>query len=243
MKVALYARVSTKDQTTDNQTIRLRSYAKTRVYEVVDEYVDVASGKNAHRPELDRMLADAKQHRFEKIIAVKIDRVGRSLINLKNIVDNLEKWNVGLEMIDQDIDTRSASGRLMINLLGAFAEFERELIVERTRDGLARAKKQGKKLGNECKTLTPYQIDKAKRILAENPNISQRKLAEQFEGISRTCLISGLRDLGLISGRQTGCNGVYKEPNEKSSGRQANVRKPQTDPIYIRSRVANEGME
>lgn len=229
MKVGLYARVSTKDQTTDNQIIRLREYCQSRGYEVVGEYVDVASGKLTHRPQLDAMLKDAKKRRFDKIIAIKIDRIGRSLINLKNIVENLTTWGIGLEMVDQDIDTSSASGRLMISLLGAFAEYERELIVERTNDGIARARKQGKDIGRARTELSPYQIDKAKQIIEQNPNISARELASHFDGIGRTCLIARLRELGIYNGRKGGYDGVYKETSKNTDGREPFVLQPQKE--------------
>lgn len=207
MKVALYARVSTDKQETDNQMIRLNEWAGNMKWEVFDRYVDIASGKNAKRPELTRMLQDAKKHRFDTIIAVKLDRIGRSVIDVRNIVENLLNWDVGLKMLDQDIDTKSSSGRFTLTILSAVAEFERELIVERVNDGLARAVKEGKTLGRPKNTLSKYQIEKAKEIIAENPNISQRKFAEQFDGIGRKQLIAQLTDMGIwppSSGSKTG---------------------------------------
>lgn len=217
--VCLYARVSTEKQTTDNQIIRLREFAQSRGYNIYKEYEDTASGTLQRRPALDEMLKDAKQHKFDKILAVKIDRIGRSLTNLKNIIDDLMLWNVGLEMLDQSIDTSSASGRLMITLLGAFAEYEREIIVERTNDGIARARRQGKHLGHPYTKLSDYHINKAKRILGENPKISERKLAEQFDGIGRTKLIEELKSLGILEiGRKGGYVGVYIPDTEKTNG-------------------------
>lgn len=218
--VAMYARVSTDRQDTDNQMIRLREWATNNGWTVYNEYVDVASGKNTRRPSLTKMLEDAKMHRFDTIIAVKIDRIGRSVLDFKNIMEKLEAWDVKIKMLDQDIDTSTASGRFMITMLSAVAEFEREVIVERVNDGLRRAEKEGKVFGRPKKTLSDYQIEKAKRILAENPNISNRQLAEQFEGISRTALIKGLRDLGILgeSGQKTLSDGVYKETPKKSDG-------------------------
>lgn len=198
MKVGLYARVSTDKQDTDNQMIRLREIAQNRGYEVFDEYVDIASGRNAHRPNLDRMMKDAKQHRFDKIIAVKLDRIARSVTNLNNLMNDLYTWNIGIEFIDQPIDTSTPAGKMILTILGAMAEFERELIVERTNDGLKRAKKEGKTLGRKTVTLSDYQLEKARSILSENPNISMNALSKQFTGISRNTLLKCLKEEGLI---------------------------------------------
>ncbi len=198
MKVGLYARVSTDKQDTDNQMIRLREIAQNRGYEVFDEYVDIASGRNAHRPNLDRMMKDAKQHRFDKIIAVKLDRIARSVTNLNNLMNDLYTWNIGIEFIDQPIDTSTPAGKMILTILGAMAEFEREPIVERTNDGLKRAKKEGKTLGRKTVTLSDYQLEKARSILSENPNISMNALSKQFTGISRNTLLKCLKEEGLI---------------------------------------------
>lgn len=198
MKVGLYARVSTDKQDTDNQMIRLREIAQNRGYEVFDEYVDIASGRNANRPNLDRMMKDAKQHRFDKIIAVKLDRIARSVTNLNNLMNDLYAWNVGIEFIDQPIDTTTPAGKMILTILGAMAEFERELIVERTNDGLKRARKEGKTLGRKNVTLSDYQLEKARSILKDNPNISMNALSKQFTGISRNTLIKCLKEEGLI---------------------------------------------
>lgn len=198
MKVGLYARVSTDKQDTDNQMIRLREIAQNRGYEVFDEYVDIASGRNANRPNLDRMMKDAKQHRFDKIIAVKLDRIARSVTNLNNLMNDLYAWNVGIEFIDQPIDTTTPAGKMILTILGAMAEFERELIVERTNDGLKRARKEGKTLGRKTVTLSDYQLEKARSILKDNPNISMNALSKQFTGISRNTLIKCLKEEGLI---------------------------------------------
>lgn len=198
LKVGLYARVSTDKQDTDNQMIRLREIAQNRGYEVFDEYVDIASGRNAHRPNLDRMMKDAKSHRFDKILAVRLDRIARSVINLNNLMIDLDNWKVKIEFIDQPIDTSTPAGKMILTILGAMAEFERELIVERTNDGLSRAKKNGKTLGRKSVKLSDYQIEKARTILTENPNISMNELSKQFTGISRNTLKKLLKEEGLI---------------------------------------------
>ena len=228
MKVALYARVSTDKQTTDNQMIRLREWAERNNWEVYKEYVDVASGKNTRRPSLTEMLNDAKMRYFDCIVAVKLDRIGRSVIDLKNIMEKLEAWEVSIKMMDQEIDTTTASGRFMITMLGAVAEFEREIIQERVNDGLERARREGKTLGRPKNTLSRYQIDKAKSILEADPTISQRKFAEQFDGIGRKQLISQLTDLGIWppSGSKSLSGGVYKGGLKNTNGEQSDVSEP-----------------
>jgi len=149
IRAALYARVSTNDeiQHPENQLIRLRERAKYSGYEVVGEYVDEKSGKDANRPELQRLLTDCRNRKIDIILITKLDRMMRSTQNLLNILEDLDRWGVALECIDQPIETRSAMGRMMITILGAVAEFERELISERVKDGMARAKAQGKHVG------------------------------------------------------------------------------------------------
>lgn len=227
MKVALYARVSTDKQTTDNQMIRLREWADKMGWDVFKEYIDVRSGKDTRRPSLQEMLNDAKHKEFDLVVAVKLDRIARSVIDLKKVMEDLQSWNVGVKMLDQDIDTTTASGRFMITIIGAVAEFEREMIVERTKDGLNRARKQGKVLGRKARELSPYQIEKAKSILAENPNISQRQLAEQFEGIDRRQLISQLKALGILQdGAKRVSTPLYILNQKKGIGAESDVSVP-----------------
>lgn len=196
--VALYARVSTPGQELDNQIQRLVDVAYYRGYVNYQSYYDIASGGNPRRPALDQLMQDAKNGEISHIIATKLDRLTRSTINLLSIMKQLESWNVTVEFLDQPIDTSTPSGKMMITVLGAMAEFEKELIRDRTKDGLARAKAQGKVGGRPKRELSAYQIAKAKELIAENPNISQTELAEQFSGISRATLIKLLKEEGII---------------------------------------------
>lgn len=198
MIVAIYARVSTEEQNPDNQIIRLREAAEARGYLVYAEYIDVASGAYSKRPQLDRMLSAAKSGKFQKIMAVKLDRLARSVINLARIMQDLEEWSVGVEFLDQPIDTSTASGRFTTTILAAVAEFERELICDRTKDGQARVRAQGKTIGRPRRRLTDYQREKIIRILEEEPDISDYRLAQQFEGISRNTLIKMAKEEGLL---------------------------------------------
>lgn len=199
MTIALYARVSTQDQDPMNQVQRLNQVAKARGYTDVEYFIDKASGADPNRPELDRMLKDAQQGSIERIIATKLDRLARSTINLLSIMQKLDTWKVAVEFLDQPIDTSTPMGKMMLTVLGAMAEFERELIRDRTNDGLAKAKAQGRVGGRPKRELSEYQLKKAKEILEKNPQISHEALAEQFQGISRATLIKLLREKEMIS--------------------------------------------
>ena len=136
-RIALYARVSTRDQHIEPQLDALRSYAEARRLEVVAEYVDHGvSGAKDRRPALDLMMREAKRRRFDAVAAVKLDRIARSVRHLTTLAAELEAVGVDLVVTDQAIDTSTPSGRLLFNVLGAMAEFERDLICERTSAGM-----------------------------------------------------------------------------------------------------------
>ena len=139
-RVALYARVSTnKDQSVETQLFALRDRAVARGYEVVAEYTDEgisgAKGRDK-RPALDAMMKDAARGKFDMVAATALDRLGRSLQHLVGMVAELDALRVGLFVQNMALDTSTPVGRLMFNMVGAFAEFERELIRERTLLGL-----------------------------------------------------------------------------------------------------------
>lgn len=208
INVGIYARVSRDEQNLDNQLLILRDAVKDHNDKVredgkgiewitVDEYTDKLSGANASRPGINRLMQDAEDGKIDLILATKIDRIARSSLNLANICAKLDKWQVGLKFIEQPIDFTSPEGRLLRTFLGAIAEFELELIHSRTKDGQARARKEGKIIGRPKTVLSDYQIQKAKEILAANPDISQRQFADQFIGIGRRQLIEELRKMGI----------------------------------------------
>lgn len=149
MKVALYARVSTadKDQNPETQLVRLRAFAIAREYEVVGEYVDFKSGTDPNRPKFKEVKEALRLGTVKGVIVVRLDRVMRSTVELLNFIKETERWGAALICVDQPIDTGSATGRLMITILGAMAQFEAEIGRERIRDGLARKKAEGFTLG------------------------------------------------------------------------------------------------
>ena len=148
MKVAIYLRVSTKDQTTLNQELELIKYCERNDYEVYNIYKDEGvSGSTTSREGLDLMLQDMRQKYFNAIIVWKLDRLGRSVQHLLQILGELKNKNVRLICTDMNIDTGTPQGKFFFTIVGAFAELEREIIRERIFAGLSRAKKQGKNLG------------------------------------------------------------------------------------------------
>ena len=149
-RAAIYVRVSTDKQTVENQLRELRQIAVRRGWEVVEEYHDAgisgAKGRE-QRPGLDRMLKDASRRRFDVVMAWAIDRLGRSLIDLLSTIQDLQECGVDLYLDQQSIDTTTPTGKLMFQVTGAFAEFERSMIRQRVNAGLRRAVEQGKQLG------------------------------------------------------------------------------------------------
>ena len=153
-RVALYARVSTVSQTTENQLLELRQTASRMGYTIVTEFVDngISGAKGrCDRPALDQMLKQATQRRFDMILCWDISRLGRSLQNLVEILTDLQSMKIDLFFQQQGLDTSTSSGRMIFGIFGALAEYERELIRERVIAGQQRAKAQGVKLGRPSK--------------------------------------------------------------------------------------------
>ena len=149
-RVGIYLRVSTDGQTTENQRRELEAVAARSGWEVVDFYEDAGiSGSNGRekRPGLDRLLKDATARRINMIAAWSVDRLGRSLQHLVELLNELQALHCNLYLHQQAIDTTTPSGKAMFQMCGVFAEFERAMIVERVNSGLARAKAKGVKLG------------------------------------------------------------------------------------------------
>ena len=149
-RAALYVRVSTDAQTVENQIRELRQVAKRRGWDVGEVYKDAgisgAKGRNG-RPGLDAMLTDASRRKFDIVMAWAIDRLGRSLSDLLDTIRHLEACGVDLYLDQQAIDTTTPTGKLVFQIAGAFAEFERTMIRQRINAGLKRAVAQGVKLG------------------------------------------------------------------------------------------------
>jgi DNA invertase Pin-like site-specific DNA recombinase len=160
MRVAIYLRVSTDEQTTENQRFELEAVAKARSWSVVgmydDDGVSGAKGRE-YRREFDRLLKDATRGKFDMVAAWSVDRLGRSLCDLVGFLNEIHAAGVELYLHRQALDTSTPSGRALFQMLGVFAEFERSMIVERVRAGMARARAQGKHLGRPAMRHATHQ--------------------------------------------------------------------------------------
>lgn len=169
LRVALYLRVSKRDQTEENQRTALRQVAEQRGWQTV-EYVDhgISGAKGREkRPNFDRMCKDATAGKLDLIAAWSLDRLARSISHLVRFGEEIRAANVGLFVLKQQIDTETPAGRLMFTMLGAIAEFEREIIRERINAGIERARKHGTKSGNphgRPRKIDP-QIEDAVRLM------------------------------------------------------------------------------
>ena len=151
-RVALYLRVSTTEQTTDNQRLELDAVIKRCGWKTVEVYEDhgISGAKSRDkRPAFARMMQDATRRRFDVIAAWSVDRLGRSLQDLVSFLNELHALGIDLYLHQQALDTSTPSGRAMFNMCGVFAEFERAMIQERVKSGLSRARAKGKQLGRK----------------------------------------------------------------------------------------------
>jgi DNA invertase Pin-like site-specific DNA recombinase len=150
MKVAIYVRVSTNEQTTENQIRELTDWAGRAGHEIAhvfdDNGISGAKGRQ-HRKEFDKLLKGAVRREFDMVAAWSVDRLGRSLQDLIGFLQELHGAGVDLYLHQQALDTSTPSGKAMFQMMGVFAEFERSMISERVKSGLARAKSNGKTLG------------------------------------------------------------------------------------------------
>ena len=165
--IRAYARVSTDEQTTDPQTAELEKAGADIIYE------DVASGASRRRPELQRLLEDLRAG--DTLLVVRLDRLARSLLHLLQIVDQLAAKGCFFRSLADNLDTTTAQGRLLLGFLGTIAEFERSLIAERTKAGLASARAQGRVGGN------PRLKDKSDE--AARRQISLKRRAQYLDGL------------------------------------------------------------
>jgi DNA invertase Pin-like site-specific DNA recombinase len=164
-RVALYARVSTLNrQDPEMQLSELREYAARRGWTVFGEYVDQGvSGSRESRPELNRLTEDAHRRQFDAILVWKIDRYGRSLKHLVNALADLCAYGVAFISFRDNLDLSTPSGRLMFQIIGAMAEFERSLIQERVKAGLRNARAKGKKFGRPRVEIDAVRVAELRR--------------------------------------------------------------------------------
>ncbi len=145
MKVAIYARVSTEDQDADKQIEICQEACKRAGHEIYKIYKDMISGTSSSRPQFNKLLEDLRHYRFDMVMVTKLDRLGRSLQHLLSLFDEFKRKGVHFNAATQNIDTSTPSGRLQMQIMGAFAEYERNIISERTKEGLRKAIGVGKR--------------------------------------------------------------------------------------------------
>ena len=184
MRACIYLRVSTDDQTTANQERELRAAAVRAGHEIVviyrDEGISGSKGRDK-RPGFDAMHRDASRRRFDVVMAWSVDRLGRSLQDLVGFLSELHALGIDLFLHQQGIDTLTPAGKAMFQMMGVFAEFERSMIQERVRAGIARAKAQGKHCGRPG--LKPQLAQAIRDALAVPGRPGIRVIAKQF-GVS-----------------------------------------------------------
>ena len=189
-RVAVYARVSTKEQSTEAQVAQLTTSCQARGWDNAAVFRDDGiSGVRDNRPELDRLRQRMAAGEFDTIVVSKMDRLGRSLGMILRLWDEADAAGVRVIVIDQGIDTSTPAGRLQRNMLAALAEFERELILERTRAGIARARALGKKFG------APRRIPEsaAREIVARREQGESLRLISQRMNVKLGAVRSVLR--------------------------------------------------
>jgi DNA invertase Pin-like site-specific DNA recombinase len=153
-RAALYLRVSTLDQHPETQLYDLRQMANQRGWQVVEEYTDRVSGAKARRPGLDRLMSDARRGRFDVVLVWASDRLARSVKHFLEVLDELSRLNVEFISFRENLDTGGPLGRAFIVIISAIAELERNLIIERVRAGMRRARLEGRHIGRK-----PLELD------------------------------------------------------------------------------------
>lgn len=179
-KVVIYSRVSTTQQTTENQLSVLKEVCERFNYHIVDTYIDegVSGSKGReHRKEFDRMCKDMVRGKFHRILVWDISRLGRSLTHLVEFLNEVHSIGVHLYIHQSGIDTSTPTGKMMFQMIGVFSEFEREMIRERVKVGLQRVKSQGKKLGRP-KSLTEDVVWNVWKLKDEG--LSNRKISSEL---------------------------------------------------------------
>ena len=187
-RTALYMRVSTVDQHPETQLHDLRGLAAQRGFEIVNEYTDKISGAKAKRPGLDQLLADARRKKFDVVMVWAFDRMARSVRHFLEVLDELNHLDIEFVSFRENIDTGGPLGRALVVIIGAIAELERNLIIERVRAGMRRARLEGRRIGRE-----PLQVDRDALLRDRARGMSLTDLAKAYR-ISRTSVCRVLRE-------------------------------------------------
>ena len=187
-RAVLYMRVSSLDQHPETQLLDLRQMAAQRGFEIVKEYTDRISGAKARRPGLDELMRDARRGRFDVVLVWASDRIARSVRHFLEVLDELNRLNVEFVSFREQIDTGGPLGRAIVVIIGAIAELERNLIVERVRSGMRRARLEGRHIGRQ-----PLELDRAAILSDRQHGRSLGQLAKTYR-VSRTTIHRVLHD-------------------------------------------------
>jgi DNA invertase Pin-like site-specific DNA recombinase len=206
-RAALYIRVSTVDQHPETQLLDLRQMAALRGYETVRTYEDRISGAKSKRPGLDQLMADARKRRFDVVVVWAFDRMARSVRHFLEILDELNHLGIEFVSFRENIDTGGPLGRAMVVIVGAIAELERNLIVERIRAGMRRAKLEGQRLGR-----VPLDVDHAALVTDRLSGMSLTKCAKKY-ACSRASVVRFVREAQRKNAAAAIRNGLNTEPN------------------------------
>ena len=175
-KVAVYYRVSTAEQKPDRQIRELRAYARKRKFKIHGEFVDKAPGTTRSRPELDRLLEEVRRRKVDVVLVWAFDRFARSTSHLVETLEEFQKLGVDFVSYTQQIDTTTPAGKLTFTVLAAISEFEREIIRERVKSGMAAAKARGKHVGR--KRIPMSKQNKARSMRSQG--LSFRQIAKEL---------------------------------------------------------------
>jgi DNA invertase Pin-like site-specific DNA recombinase len=187
-RAALYMRVSTVDQHPETQLLDLRQLAAQRGFEIVAEYTDRISGVKARRPGLDQMMREARRGRFDVVLVWACDRIARSTRHFLEVLDELNRLNIEFVSFREQIDTGGPLGRAIVIIIGAIAELERNLIVERVRAGMRRARLEGRSIGRPS-----LELDHTAILRDRQHGHSLGELAKSY-AVSRTTIYRVLRE-------------------------------------------------
>jgi DNA invertase Pin-like site-specific DNA recombinase len=195
-RAVLYARISTVDQTLQNQLLDLREMAKQRGHEVIREYTDTISGAKTKRPGLDQLLEDARRNRFDIVLVSAFDRVARNVRHFLEVLDELNHLGIEFVSLRENIDTGGPLGRAMVVIVGAIAQVERQAIVERVKAGMRRARLEGRQIGR-----APLRVDRDAILHERECGLSLSQIAKAHR-ISKASVCRILKELrGTVSER------------------------------------------
>lgn len=197
MRIAIYCRVSTADQNAQMQLDELRQYCQRRGWSTVQEFIDEGvSGSKTSRPALDRLMKSAKRKAFDVVLVYRFDRFARSMKQLVDTLCTFDALGIQFVSIHEGVDTSTANGRLVFGIFASIAEFERSLIIQRTKSGMQAAKARGKHIGRPTLNVDCNQV--ASLRSAGHSNRAIAKMLNVSEGTVRGC-VKRLSETGVVS--------------------------------------------